>query len=274
MFVLALVVVARKWGLRWLDRDLWSAVIKSETLYAQMDMTIKVLQRQLRDRDDEIARMRANSAQRDERMQMLQGEIERLEVVVANLTRQLEEGQVIAKPEPPRILAIWPTAQGQPALDQSAESDALYNAGYAYTALRGMAANRTGVVLEIDRVRPTIIQVGGHGNEDGILLSDGIAEPGWWANLVRGRAIDAMVLLSCESSIQDEINISDALIRAGVKAVISCDRKITDAGAITFVELLYSKLADGLPLAVAVRWARLGLGRDDAEMIRLREVAS
>lgn len=171
------------------------------------------------------------------------------------------------------VLALWPVAPGQPALDQKGESDALYNAGYAYTALRGENCNRAGVLLEIDRVRPTIIQVGGHGTTDGILLSDGVAEPGWWGEVVAGKDIALMVLLSCHSSQQDEINISDALIRVGVRAVISCDDAIGDGAAVRFAALLYQKLSEGLSLAMAVKRAKLGINRKNAEMIRLREVA-
>lgn len=266
------LLATRKWGWWLLDRSVATSLMKSEQAYARMTTTIDVLTEQIRAKDDQLAQMRLNSLDRDERIRELTQEIQRLEEVVTSLKLQLEQKQVIEKVDQPlRVLAIWPTPAGQPGLDQSAESDALYNAGYGYVALRGIYANRAGVILEIDRVRPDIIQIGGHGTGDGILLTDGNAEPGWWGQVVSGRNIQLILLLSCESSQQDEVNVSDALVRAGVQAVISCDAKIDDADAVKFTELLYAKLSEGLPLASATRRAKLGVSRNAAEMIRLRE---
>jgi hypothetical protein len=272
----AMIWATQQWG--WFggeeERRMASVALKSEAAYARMETTIDVLTQQIQAKDDQIAQMRSSSAERDERINKLTQEIHRLKTIVADLTHQLQEKRVIEKPpKAMSILAIWPTAPGQPALDTAGESDALYNSGYLYTALRGQQANRVGVVLELDRVRPTIIQLGGHGTTEGILLSDGIAEPGWWGEVVAGKGVDLMVLLSCHSSQQDEINISDALIRVGVRAVVSCDDAIDDGAAVRFCEIMYAKLSEGLPLATAVRRAKLGVNRRNAEMIRLREGA-
>lgn len=259
-----LFYVDRRWGRRLLNREfserervLAASIMKSEQSFSRLETTVDLLKSQL--------------DAKDQRILELTREIQRLELKVADLTHQLQEHKVIEQTPPVSILALWPSPPGQPALDQEGESDALYNAGFAYTALRGARCNRAGVILEIDRVRPTIIQVGSHGNSSGILLSDGYAEPGWWGEVVAGKSIQLMVLLSCDSSQQDEINVSDALVRAGVRAVISCDEQIGDADAVKFAELLYAKLAEGLPLLTATRRAKLALSRKASEMIRLRE---
>lgn len=254
------------------ERRMAAVALKSENAFARMETTIDLLSQQVRTKDDQIAQMRASSLERDARIETLTQEIHRLEAIVSDLTRQLQDKRLIEKPSRTMsILAIWPVAAGQPSLDTTGEADALYNNGYTYTPLRGAQANRVGVLLELDRVHPTIIQVGGHGTTEGILLSDGVAEPGWWAAAVAGRDVELMVLLSCHSSQQDEINISDALIRAGVQAVVSCDDAIEDGAAVKFTEMLYSYLSQGVPLALAVRRATLGVSRKNAEMIRLRE---
>lgn len=278
--------IDRRWGRELLnknfnerERAMAASIMKSEQAYVRMESTIDVLTEQIEIKDDQIAAMRVSSAERDAKIAdgdikiaELTREIQRLEMIVADLTRQLQEKHVIEKPpQPMKVLAIWSTVPGQVPLDVAGESDALYNAGYAYTALRGARANRAGVILEIDRVRPTIIQVGGHGDSEGIMLSDGIAEPGWWGEVVAGKGISLMVLLSCDSGQQDQVNIADALLRVGVKAVISCDGKIGDADAVRFAELLYTKLSEELPLATATRRAKLAVSRKSAEMIRLRE---
>lgn len=268
---------SRHWG--WFggedERRMAAVALKSEQAYTRMATTIDLLQQQLQTKDEQIVAMRTSSIARDAKIEQLTQEIHRLELIVVDLTRQLQEKRLIeTTPRTMSILAIWPDAPGQQSLDTAGEADALYNNGYTYTPLRGPQANRVGVVLELDRVRPTIIQVGGHGTNDGILLSDGLAEPGWWGEVVSGKEIELMVLLSCHSSQQDEINISDALIRVGVRAVVSCDEAIEDGAAVKFTELLYSYLAQSVPLPSAVRRAKLGVSRKNAEMIRLREGAS
>lgn len=270
----ALMWAMQRWN--WFDgeeeRRMAAVALKSEQAYARMTTTIDLLSQQIRDKDEQIVAMRASSQARDAKIETLTKEIHRLETMVADLTRQLQERQLIeSTPRAMSILAIWPVAAGQSSLDTAGEADALYNNGYSYTPLRGPQANRVGVLLELDRVRPTIIQLGGHGTTEGVLLSDGVAEPGWWGAAVAGREVGLMVLLSCHSSQQDEINISDALIRAGVSAVVSCDDAIEDGAAVKFAELLYSYLSQNVPLPMAVRRAKLGVSRKNAEMIRLRE---
>lgn len=217
-----------------------------------------------------------NEAQREKELrQMAEAKIIGLEEQLRTLREQLEDEQVLTPP-PTReisVLGIWPDTPGQPALDQSAEADALYNAGYTYTALRGPRANRAGVVYEIARLRPSIVQVGSHGDKEGIQLSDGVTEPGWWARVFAGKGVDLMVLLSCDSSQQDELNVSDALITAGVKAVVSCDSAIGDKDAVKFAQLLYAMMSQRMPLAAAVREAKLSVSRKSGDMIRLRESA-
>lgn len=235
----------------------------------ELEIQVSVLSTALNGAHSKIGEQSNQIGEQSNQIETMKREMAAMERELAMLRRVAPQTA-----EPPRrmtILGIWPTVPGQVALDQQSEADALYDAGYTYIALRGARATRSGVTWEVDRVHPTIIQVGGHGDKDGIMLSDGIAEPGWWAELVIGRSIQLMVLLSCDSSQQDEYNISDALIRAGVKAVISCDGQIGDADAVKFAQLLYAKMTEGLPLVQAVQRAKLAVSRKSAEMIRLRE---
>jgi hypothetical protein len=223
----------------------------------ELQLTVSVLTRQADENSDRVAELKARIAD--------------LEKELANMQGRQERADNRSKARGITVLGIWPVAQGQPALDQTGEADALYDAGYTYVALRGPRATRSGVIYEIDRVRPTILQVGGHGDKDGIMLSDGISEAGWWAELLSGRDMQLVVLMSCDSSQQDEYNVSDALIRANVRAVISCDDKINDADAVRFTQLLYAKMNEGSSLSQAVQRAKLSVPRRSAEMIRFRE---
>ena len=271
-----LIAVAVKIGPRWMDQRyserysereefLISLVAQSKKTFTDLQAEITVYKDALRAKDAENGNLKLESSKRDEKIAALTAKVQQMEETIARLTRELEQYGMTEKTDKGAqsmsILAIWPTAPGQASLDTAGEADALYNSGYLYTALRGNQANRVGVVLEIDRVRPTIIQMGGHGTAEGIWLSDGIAEPGWWGEAVAGKNIELMVLLSCHSSQQDEINISDALIRVGVRAVISCDDAIADGAAVRFAELLYAKMSEGLSLPLAVRRAKLGVSR-------------
>jgi hypothetical protein len=170
-----------------------------------------------------------------------------------------------------RVLGIWSTPPDQPPLDQQAEALAIYNAGIEYTALRGPAATRTGVVREWERIHPEIVEIGGHGKDGKIYLTDGPTNPGWWSRLVQVYKPLLIVLLTCESNVQDQLNTSDALFSAGVPAIVSVDNEILDTDALQFASTLYQRLAAGDHLSTAVDRAKLTMTDSGAEMIRLRE---
>lgn len=289
LLYLLMFVIDRRYGRRLMNRQyseremvLNAAREKCEAAAAKAEMYNGFLTERLKESQTQLEMLRTETPARDAQIRELKAEVVNLKGTLAavnsefsDLKKQLEEKKVIAKPQRPMmVLGIWPTPPGQVPLDQAGEADALLNAGFDYKSLRGPRANRAGVILEIDRVRPTIIQVGGHGTGDGTMLSDGIAEPGWWGDVVANKDVQLMVLLSCLSSQQDEINISDALVRVGVKAVISCDESIGDKDAVKYVQVLYAKLAEGLLLADANKRAKLAVSRAAGEMIRLREASS
>lgn len=269
--VVTIVFVILRFWPQAVAADLRSQVARSQ----EMQASIATLQAQQRQLLEMWAEARSEAQRERQLRQAAEAKLAGVEERLRILRDQLEEEKLI-KPqvtEEVSVLGIWPDTPGQPALDQSAEADALYNAGYSYTALRGPRANRAGVILEVTRLRPTVVQVGSHGDKDGIMLSDGVAEPGWWGRVFAGKGVNLMVLLSCDSSQQDEINVSDALIAAGVKAVVSCDSAIGDKDAVRFAQLLYAMLSQRMPLATAVQQAKLSVSRKAGEMIRLREGA-
>lgn len=283
-----LIVVAISLGPRWFHRQfherekqldgrerfLANLVTKSEATYKDLEATVAIYRDLNHAKESQIIQMAQEIQALRIEISTLRDQLETEAKTIADLKRQLEARNTIDQPAEAAefsVLGIWPDVPGQPPLDTQGEADALYNAGYSYTALRGARANRAGVILEIDRVRPTVIQVGGHGNSEGILLSDGVAEPGFWGQVVAGKGIQLMVLLSCDSGQQDEINVGDALINAGVSAVVTCDSAIGDADAVKFASLLYGGLANRMTLARAVQRAKLSVSRKAAEMIRLRE---
>lgn len=170
-----------------------------------------------------------------------------------------------------RVLAIWSSAPGYPALDQTGEANALYNVGLDYLDLRGTDATRDAVVREWLRLKPDIVQVGAHGEQGNILLSDGSTRVGWWLRLVKRHCPRLIMLLSCESSSSGMFDIPEAFTRAGVAAVIAVSDKILDSDAVLFARVFYENFTVPMPVAAAVEIAKLTVSDEAAQMIRLRE---
>lgn len=112
-FYLILFLIDRRWGRRLLLKDfnereklMAQAVIKSEQAYQRMEVTVDLLQGQLKERDEEVASMRINSAANKTQIAELQSEVHRLQGVVTDLTRQLQAKNVIAEVPPPPIKAF------------------------------------------------------------------------------------------------------------------------------------------------------------------------
>lgn len=271
--------IAVIYGPRWVENKfnekekfLTDLVMKSEKTYKELEAELKVYKELNREKDSQLIAMRKSSDERDRKIEALSSEVKRLTEELSRVTHQLQDNNVLKVKSPEKILGIWPSAAGQQPLDQSSEAEIIYNTGYTFIPLSGEKATRMGVLLEIDRHRPTIIQVGGHGNKDGILLEDGISEPGFWGEAVRDKNIKLIILMSCESSEQSDYNIADALIREGCNAVISCSDEIPDGAAVTFVKFLYIKMSEGLPLVQAFARAKFSISQKVSNMINLRTI--
>jgi hypothetical protein len=187
----------------------------------------------------------------------------RLEDALTRLRSVEIDRQVGKKPRfDHRILGVWPGVQGQQPLDQRREKRAVYNSGIPYTALIGEVERKT-ILGQLRRRVYTILEVGAHGQADGILLTDGIAPAGWWRRVLFHYHIQVAVLLACHS----EDALVDAFLSSGVSAVVSVQREILDASSISFAEALYENLVTGETLATAVDLAKLALSDEEAELI-------
>lgn len=169
------------------------------------------------------------------------------------------------------VLAIWPTQQGMnpPGADEA--DSGLYDAGIDYLALVGPDAIRDGVVREWARIEPDIVEIMTHGMEGLIYLTDGPTSPGWWGRLAADHQPRLLLLLSCESSQSAALDIPDALIRAGVQAVIVASDRLLVADAVRFARRFYAELASDNDIAHAFERARLTMTDEGARMIRLRQ---
>jgi hypothetical protein len=174
---------------------------------------------------------------------------------------------------PLKVLAIWPT--NGPALPgQDEERRAMYDTAARYTALRGDDATRNGVLRTLERQAFDIIQIGAHGSEEGaIFLNDGEASPGWWSRALQRHAgqLRCMVLLACHSDEATRYNLADALLSAGVPAVIGVANSVLDADASAFARMFYEQLARGGTLDLAVDIAKLAMSDNGADMVTLRK---
>lgn len=130
------------------------------------------------------------------------------------------------------------------------------------------AARPTDLIDELNRTRPTILHLAGHGGVTGIALEDdrGMAADVSTDQLKRliGTAEDSLrlaVMNTCESAHQAQP------MTATVDAAIGMTRSIGDDAARTFSAQLYSSLGEGVPLDRAFEQARLQISlaglRDD-----------
>ena len=138
------------------------------------------------------------------------------------------------------------------------------------------AARPTDLIDELNRVRPTIVHLAGHGGVTGIALEDdrGMATDVSTEQLERliATADDSLrlvVMNTCDSAHQAQP------ITATVDAAIGMTRTIGDDAARTFAAQLYSSLSEGVPLGRAFEQARLqislaGLSEDTTPALFVR----
>ena len=171
------------------------------------------------------------------------------------------------------VLAVWPQVEGLSALDEGGEIEAALTAvGINYMAIRGVHANRDVLVREWERLHPDVLQLDTHGSSGALYLADGLTDAGWWGALMAIHTPSLVLLLACDSSQQDRFDVPDALLRAGVGAVLAVTNEIEDADAIRFAVNFYVNFTVPMPLQTAVERARLTLPDEAAGLIRLRRL--
>jgi hypothetical protein len=138
------------------------------------------------------------------------------------------------------------------------------------------ATRPTDLIDELNRTRPTILHLAGHGGVTGIALEDdrGMATDVSTDQLTRliGTAEDSLrlvVMNTCESTHQAQP------MTATVDAAIGMTRSIGDDAARTFAAQLYASLGEGVSLDRAFEQARLqislaGLPEDTTPALFLR----
>lgn len=235
---------------------------------------------------DETERLRVEYKQRvedvrkacDERIAALRAEYERrindLESqvnILIELLRQsnmapqfaeIERKRELSETTPHKVLAIWPQSN----LDVIGERDAIYNAGFEYMALVGEKVRRSSILRELRTGKITILEIGAHGDNNGIIVDDISLSAGWWSSAVKGKNLQVAMLLACHS----DFSIADAIKNAGVPHVIAINGEIDDDVAVEFAQQFYQLYAGGMSVADAVRESRLAIDYTDAEKIVLR----
>jgi hypothetical protein len=138
------------------------------------------------------------------------------------------------------------------------------------------AARPTDLIDAMNRHRPTILHLSGHGGQSGIALEDdsGLAADVTTEQLTRlvalaGPALRLVVLNTCESASQARP------MTAHVDAAIGMTRSIGDEAARTFSAQLYASLAEGVALDRAFEQAKLqvslsGSDEDEIPLLFLR----
>lgn len=184
----------------------------------------------------------------------------RLQETIAELQKKV--GINPQAPRKPFVLGIWPSSN----LDTKAERNAIYNAGFQYRSLAGPAVTRSSILRELRTGSVTILEVGAHGDETGIMVNGQNLSAGWWENALRDHDLEIALLLACTSI----SSVADAMKRAGVEHVIAVDGEIDDIAAVEFARQFYQLYADGESVEDAVSEAKLSLEPAQAERIILR----
>lgn len=165
-----------------------------------------------------------------------------------------------------KVLGIWPQRPQDTPLDLEGNRDAIYDAGFEFVPLFAEHANRQEILHHLRKGEVSILEIGGHGDGDGVPLADGLARAGWWEQILRGRAhVRIVMFLTCFS----DQSMFDAMHRAGIPHIITVNGEIEDAAAINFAQAFYSNYANGLSVAAAVREAKLILDYTQAAKIEL-----
>lgn len=143
-----------------------------------------------------------------------------------------------------------------------------------------LAARPTDLIDELNRHKPTILHIAGHGGPTGIALEN---EAGKAADVTTDQLVNLVasshpdlrlvVLNTCESSHQA------APVVAQVDAAIGMTLEIGDEAARSFSAQLYSSLAEGVPLDRAFEQAKLqmnlaGLDEDKTPALFVRRGVS
>lgn len=165
-----------------------------------------------------------------------------------------------------KVLGIWPQQPQSGLLDLAGSRDAIYDAGFEHIPLFGPQANKVEILRQLRKRDIAVIEIGGHGTYDGVPLADGLARPGWWEQILRGREhVRIVLLLTCFS----DQSMFDAVNRAGVPHIITVNGEIQDRSAVQFAQAFYGNYANGMSVAASVREAKLILDYTEAAKIEL-----
>ncbi len=202
----------------------------------------------------------------DERNQLISKILllERSERELKDTIRSLREASATSSEDnrDSLVLGIWPASN----LDVNAERGAVFDAGLSYRALMGDSVTRVSILRELRTSKVRVVEIGAHGDENGIFINGRNLSAGWWYNALRGRGVEVAILLACSS----DSSVADAFKRAGVDSVIAIDGEISDDAAVDFAESFYQLWGGGVSVENAVAESRLVLDLDAADRVVLR----
>jgi WD40 repeat protein len=198
-----------------------------------------------------------------------------------------EPPQSITAPRALRVLVIMATPQDWPKLDLASEENNIREGLEALTDSQQVEIKiEPAATREIIRQHltanesPDIIHFAGHGDvaKDGkgaVVLQDNtggsdLVDASDLFHLLRGSSAKLLVLSACKTAAHGEHmtssqpikGVAQELVRAGIPAVIGMQFAVPDQTAVSFMSELYRRLAEGIPLDVAVTHARLAVRFD------------
>lgn len=206
------------------------------------------------------SRMRTEQAASEAKIRGLETEVERLRLRI----RQMEMSGVV-RGEPTladrSVLGVWPPS----GLDTWQDTNAIYDAGFMYRTLRGEQATRASIARELGRSDYGILEIGAHGSpSEGIMLADGVTEPGWWRRVVRPYGVELVVLMACTSD-----GVAESVRDGGIPYVVSVSDTITDEQVGIFLREFFRHLGNDHSVEDAYRRSRTAVDRPTWEGLRL-----
>jgi hypothetical protein len=122
-----------------------------------------------------------------------------------------------------------------------------------------MAARKSDLLDALNRHRPTILHIAGHGGPTGVVLEDAAGKSSYLTGAQLAAVVEVadtlklVVLNSCESSAP-----ASALL-THVDAAIGMTRSIGDEAALSFAAQFYASLAEGVPVTRAFAQAKVAI---------------
>ncbi len=180
------------------------------------------------------------------------------QIVIEQLRNELDSFKFISNSNKVNILVI---AVQNDDLDIDKELLSIFNSGIDYTVLSNNVT-KSSILKELARNSYEIIHVISHADENGIHLSNDIAESGWWLRVKQQYRINLLFLNACKT-----LDIVDKFYDNS--CAIGTTGDVKDVDAILFAKDFYNWFANGKTAKESFDLAKLSLSTKASRLVRI-----